>query len=452
MLVGQKLNQKYMFRKFKRKDKMYHLPSSLFRIKLTPEYFLYKNLYSNKDAMIVDEQGDQFIRSFKSNLKQSYKKFKKKIEFLKKNHILLKENEEITLKFFKPSQAEVWLHLTNQCNLRCSYCYVVKNKLEIDLILVKKIIRKVFSDAKEYKIKKIRIKYSGGEPLLKFSKLLQIHKFTKKISSDCGIRYTPVLLTNGVLLNEEKIHILIKEKIKLMISLDGIGKYNSARRFENGKLTDKIVFKNIILCKKLDLIPDVSITVSSYNADGLIFLIKKLINLEIPFTLNFLRDPSWMKQNIDRKKLESYKKKLYGGLKKLYKFLKDVNLKISLLNSLSDRALPGLVRNTPCYARETYIVIDPKGKISRCQYLMYDYFNYNKGNIFKNIQNYRLDKNLSKNCQKCKWKYICAGGCPLLKDKTGKSRFCEIYKKILPEIFRIEGLRILRNIERLSAS
>jgi uncharacterized protein len=65
------------------------------------------------------------------------------------------------------------------------------------------------------------------------------------------------------------------------------------------------------------------------------------------------------------------------------------------------------------------------------------------------IQNLVVDKT---ECRECIWRYRCAGGCPRLTfQNTGrydaKSPLCEVYQAILPEIVRLEALRLIRYAE-----
>lgn len=62
------------------------------------------------------------------------------------------------------------------------------------------------------------------------------------------------------------------------------------------------------------------------------------------------------------------------------------------------------------------------------------------------IQNLGVEQ---KELDKCVWRYRCTGGCPRLTfHRTGrynaKSPMCEIYEAILPEIVRLEALRLVR--------
>jgi uncharacterized protein len=51
-------------------------------------------------------------------------------------------------------------------------------------------------------------------------------------------------------------------------------------------------------------------------------------------------------------------------------------------------------------------------------------------------------------CRSCKWRYGCAGGCPLLALRTyGKpsasSPYCSVYKALFPRLLRLEALRLI---------
>jgi uncharacterized protein len=62
------------------------------------------------------------------------------------------------------------------------------------------------------------------------------------------------------------------------------------------------------------------------------------------------------------------------------------------------------------------------------------------------IQNLTVDQ---KECRKCVWRYRCTGGCPRLTyQRTGRhdarSPLCEVYRAILPQVVRMEALRLVK--------
>jgi uncharacterized protein len=63
------------------------------------------------------------------------------------------------------------------------------------------------------------------------------------------------------------------------------------------------------------------------------------------------------------------------------------------------------------------------------------------------IRNLSVDEKAE--CRTCTFRYRCAGGCPLETYRvTGrwdiKSPNCNIYKTLLPEALRLEGLRLMK--------
>ena len=47
----------------------------------------------------------------------------------------------------QPSRLVVWFHITNQCNLRCTYCYVNKTKEKMSTVIAHKTIDKIIFSA-----------------------------------------------------------------------------------------------------------------------------------------------------------------------------------------------------------------------------------------------------------------------------------------------------------------
>jgi uncharacterized protein len=126
----------------------------------------------------------------------------------------------------------------------------------------------------------------------------------------------------------------------------------------------------------------------------------------------------------------------------------------SLLGSLVDRAQFDQPHDKTCSVGDSYIVVDHKGNIAKCQMeierpITSIYANDPLSHIRADtigIQNLSVDN--KEGCRSCEWKYWCAGGCPALTYRaTGrydvKSPNCRIYKALYPEVLRLEGLRLL---------
>lgn len=116
--------------------------------------------------------------------------------------------------------AKVVLNVSNDCNLRCKYCYaddgVYAHKTRT--LMSEETLDKILRTLEDRGINEIGIvSFFGGEPLLNFS---LIKKGLMEFSSRFKIGVFEIV-TNGILLNEEKINELSKYHVNLSVSIDG---------------------------------------------------------------------------------------------------------------------------------------------------------------------------------------------------------------------------------------
>lgn len=434
----------------------YYIPNSVIRMKVKDDFELLKNLHSPKEHLILKGDCLKLLKSLNSSVIKN-KEDKKVISQLKKHHIILKEGETIQVEFHRPKHLEVWLHVINNCNLKCKYCYVKKDERSMSEKLGFRIIKKLFETARKNNYKKIKIKFSGGEPLLEFEKVIKFNKYAKKLAKENSIIYESVVLSNGILLDKKKLELLKKNKINLMVSIDGLKKdHDSQRIFPNGKGTFEIITQKLQLCLDNNIVPDISITVTKKSVKNLFELVASLLDKNIySFSLNFFRETECVQADTQGLDFSKNDKTFINGLMKTFKVIEDKLPNEVFLNNLSDRALLGVFRERTCGVGNSYLVINHKGEISKCQMKMNEVITtINDSNFLdkiqtskKSVQNPTVDKKPT--CRKCIWKYYCCGGCPVMaRHFYGKysygSPFCNIYKKILPQIWRLEGLRMLK--------
>jgi len=70
-----------------------------------------------------------------------------------------------------------WLHITDRCNLKCAYCFLPHIKKDMTLNMGKSIVNSLIKSALSHGFSKIKLKYAGGEPLIKFEIIREIQKF-----------------------------------------------------------------------------------------------------------------------------------------------------------------------------------------------------------------------------------------------------------------------------------
>lgn len=357
-------------------------------------------------------------------------------------------------KMFAKSSTElgVWLHITNQCNLRCTYCYVSKTSHNMDEKLGKSTLQKIITDAKKHNYKKITIKFSGGECLLQFPLVLNFVKFGKLIAKKNNINIEFVVLTNGILVSKEIANILKKEDIRAAVSLDGLEKYNDKQRvFANGSGSFRQVetgIKNLLSAK----VPfNVSVTITSKNIVNVPELTKYLLKLNIPFAFNFFRENPCVAET-----LEGNDKKLVKYISQAYQLIYNNPPQYSLLNGILDRVSFKRPHLWTCGMGKNYIVVRHDGQIVSCQMTLEkpigsinnnDLVNTMRKGSFIKPQSLTVDD--KKPCDQCQWKYICGGGCPLLtfdqkKKYNVNSPYCAVYKALIPKALRLEAKRLIK--------
>jgi len=342
--------------------------------------------------------------------------------------------------------------LTSTCNLSCDYCFMPHNSDEMSFETGYRSIDAAFRSAIIHNFRIVKLKYSGGEPLRCFSKILQFHKYASALAKQYNIELQGSVLSNGTLLTPDIIEKIKSLNLRLMISLDGLKKdHDCQRHFADGSGSFDKVVRSIGLALSEDLIPDISITVSSRNISGLPELMQWVLEKDLPFSLNFYRENDFSEMHKDLKLEEE---RIINGLLAAYKVIESHLPRRSLLASLADRANLAIPHLRPCSVGHSYMVFDTNGNISKCQMQMNPAItDIHSADPLKLVREDRTGiRNISvedkEECRECQWKHWCAGGCPLEAFRvTGKydakSPNCNIYKAIFPEILRLEGLRML---------
>jgi uncharacterized protein len=352
----------------------------------------------------------------------------------------------------KPKHLGVWLHVTNQCNLRCKYCYVNKSAVNMTLETGYKAINKIINSAHKNNFPQITIKFSGGECLLRLSFVLKLVEYGRKQIAGKDIKMDFVVLTNGVLLTEKIAKILKKEHIRASVSLDGLNKYNDSQRvFANGLGSFSYVEKGINNLIKEKVKFNISVTITANNVSNIPQLTKYLLNKNIPFVFNFFRENSNVQE-----KLESNDKKIIFYLKKAYSIIAKNPPPYSLLNGLLDRVSFVRPHLNTCGMGKNYLVVNHDGSLASCQMTLYKPIgSIDDKNLIHTMKkgSFIKPKGLTvegkKPCNNCQWKYVCCGGCPLLTfEQKGKyninSPYCNVYKALIPEALKVEAMRLIK--------
>lgn len=120
--------------------------------------------------------------------------------------------------------------VTEECNLRCRYCYVSKKPVIMNEQTIENCIKFTETIMLENEDKELLITFHGGEPLLNFK---AVKYLTEYLSNRYKERAVFELTTNGTVFNEEIYAFLIRYKFRISVSLDGTRECNDLNRIRS---------------------------------------------------------------------------------------------------------------------------------------------------------------------------------------------------------------------------
>ena len=220
----------------------------------------------------------------------------------------------------KTEKLTVVILTTTSCNFKCSYCY--ENGISRNNSFKISNIKNILSLLKRYianrKVNEIELTLFGGEPTLNWNFTKEFFIKFKEMCEYEEIKFKTDIITNGYLLDDKKINMLLENNLKrVQITLDGVAEVHNNRRvlFNGEKTFDKII-KNIEYLLSTD-IEEVNIRINydKKNADGvvelLIYISERFNNLKEKIKLSFgLVDTNLVNNNkvdlISTDQLEKY--------------------------------------------------------------------------------------------------------------------------------------------------
>jgi len=157
--------------------------------------------------------------------------------------VLVKQHMNTRLK-------QLILQVTQQCNLRCSYCAYsgsydsqrTHSNQRMQLETAKKAID--FFLGRNNELADVIIGFYGGEPLLEFDLIRHCVEYAKGQVEGKRLRFN--MTTNGTLLSGDIAEYLVKNGFGLSISLDGSkDEHDANRKFANGEGSFDTIMKNV---------------------------------------------------------------------------------------------------------------------------------------------------------------------------------------------------------------
>jgi sulfatase maturation enzyme AslB (radical SAM superfamily) len=134
-----------------------------------------------------------------------------------KQKILSKLPKNKGKNIFAKKVANIQLMVTRRCFLRCKYCPVQKRNQDMSLVTLKKSIELLFTSPR----KKIRLDFTGGEPLKRFDLIKKAINYAERLKREKHKQVNYYVITNGIALTKEVVDFLSQVETKIEISFDG---------------------------------------------------------------------------------------------------------------------------------------------------------------------------------------------------------------------------------------
>lgn len=197
-----------------------------------------------------------FKNKYNNNRSDSVKTIFRMLDsgFLKSKHIEAVEHplNDYIEDYLENSLCGLILQVTQNCNLRCRYCSFSgeddtlnrkHNKLTMSWEIAKRAI--VFFKKRSINSNYVSFGFYGGEPLLQYKLIGNCISYIYENFYDKKIRFN--LTTNGTIMNDEILKLLVDNNIDLLVSLDGPkAVHDKNRRFAiNGIGSFDKVYENL---------------------------------------------------------------------------------------------------------------------------------------------------------------------------------------------------------------
>lgn len=369
------------------------LSNDLLIVNKNQDYLIYNSEFNR--ALIINKQTYETLFNNQNEQIDSNKLSflsEKEINILIKNGVLIKSQQEYEenkyIEILNKRDKEVginvvYFHLTQRCNLKCTYCYNKNNLNKKDLLTTNE-VKEILFNLAETGVKVIN--FTGGETLLRRD-IEEVCKYAKSLNLHTEI------LSNGMLLNKRMG--LLNYVDKFIISLDTLNEKNNLREGLNTPL-----------------------------------LLRNLKNIPPEYRHKFsIRSVSSQNNENDWKEVKTYVKNVLGMEHILVPFIPNKIEEMAYIPDLNCFPLDNedcTLNSSLCGASYKIIAIDSDGSIYPCQTLINTKFritNIKETEWLQKLKNSTITSQFQnrtvlniKGCESCSIKYLCGGGCSAISD------------------------------------
>lgn len=208
--------------------------NQIFQVKVGKKVYYYNNI-----------SGDIFTGDAAENLSEIIHE-----EPFNEEDLILWKKQKAKLVGEKVELQNLCLVLSQDCNMRCIYCYenggsFNKTRKIMDCSTIKKIVDWWISKIPQ-EISLVRVEFYGGEPLLNISGFMYAIEYINEKMKQLNKKVRYFVITNGTLINGEILEVLKINKVTVTLSIDGDREsQNVNRRLLGNQDSYDIVVQNL---------------------------------------------------------------------------------------------------------------------------------------------------------------------------------------------------------------
>ncbi|MFF1722632.1 FxsB family cyclophane-forming radical SAM/SPASM peptide maturase [Streptomyces sviceus] len=133
--------------------------------------------------------------------------------------------------------------LHSRCNLACDYCYVFelrdtgwrKRPRTMPAAVRERVVHRISEHVRRHGLRRIRVILHGGEPLLAGAAVIdEFAQSVRRATEESGARVELAVQTNGTLLTDAVLDVLLRHGICVGVSLDGDARAHDRHRGRRG--------------------------------------------------------------------------------------------------------------------------------------------------------------------------------------------------------------------------
>lgn len=337
-----------------------------------------------------------------------------------------------------PQSLNFWIHTTNRCNLACSYCYIsTLNTTEgMTEATKQQLLEKVLETVVRRKLKLIKFRLAGGEPLTQFKSWKAFIPAIRQKLNEVGCRFEASFITNLTLLTDEIVTFCREHSISFGISLDGVEAYNDASRpFKQGAGTFTRIDRNLRTLLAHQIPVTVNTVVSNQNLKGLPDLTRYLIKLDVPFRYSIVKGEALDAELLENSLLQSYA---------LMEDAIETGWPFSHRHQFCDLKPHELGFQT-CASGFSGGAIYVDGTLNYCHVHFGDETQSTHSIFTPDLdlvgmieQGSHEEDNRSSDCKACRYNAVCTSGCPVYR-VNGKDPQCSLYHRIIPLLYDLQA-------------